>query len=295
MTNSSGLSAFIGKCRVKAGWFIRDLWPNRPVVREVSGVKMLLPWSHRVPDFTRFDPAYAENLFGLAALLAEPAPLVVVDVGANIGDSLLPILHRVDARVLAVEPDPKYLPFLYHNIEGDSRVTVEPSLVAVPDQEVRAPVRIGGTTTFVGEPDAGSIPTVRPEELITRHPEFAATRLIKSDTDGFDVQLVPALARAFSASIPVLFFEYDHRASTAAGNDAMDFWPALRDLGYTECAVWDNGGHPLGRMTLEQAEERARVEQPSSPGIFWDVAAVHRDDAAGLRAIDALVPPTASL
>lgn len=292
MTNDSTLGALLGRVRVRAAWFIRDRWPNRPVMRDVSGVRMLVPWSHRVPDFTRFDPAYAENLFGLAELLADPAPLFVIDVGANVGDSALPILKRVDARVLAVEPDEKYLRYLYHNIGDDSRVTVEPSLVTVGDEVARSPIRSGGTTTFVGEPGAASVPTVRADELASRHPDFQATRLIKSDTDGFDVQLVPALARAFSASRPVLFFEYDHRASTAAGNDALDFWPALRALGYAECAIWDNGGHPVARCSLDEAEAQARVVQPSSPGIFWDVAAVHADDAVGLRVIDSLIPPT---
>ena len=55
----------------RAGWVIRDRWPNRKVVREVQGVRMTLPWSHRLPDYARIGPLYGQNLVRLAGMLAE--------------------------------------------------------------------------------------------------------------------------------------------------------------------------------------------------------------------------------
>ena len=39
-------------------------------------------------------------------------------------------------------------------------------------------------------------------ELLRRHPVLGDLRLLKTDTDGWDVMLVPALARSFAGSRP---------------------------------------------------------------------------------------------
>jgi FkbM family methyltransferase len=252
---------------------------------------MAMPWSHRLPDFARLDPVYGENLLDLARLLAADGPIDVLDVGANIGDSTLLILDRAQARVLAVEPDEVFLPFLRHNVRDNDRVAIEPSLLSATDvQESRKVVRIGGTATYQPTDDDVPVPMISVAELRDRHPSFAGLRLVKSDTDGYDVALVPAIARAWADAKPVLFFEYDHRASEVAGNPPLAVWDELAALGYTECAVWDNGGHPLHRCSLAAARELAEQERPSSPGGFWDVAAVHATDAHGIAALDALIP-----
>lgn len=251
---------------------------------------MAMPWSHRLPDFDRLDPAYGENLLALAAVLGRDGPIDVLDVGANIGDSTLLILDRTDARVLAVEPDEVFLPYLRHNVGHDERVVVEPSLLTVGEEAGDfTAVRRGGTATFAAGTGDTDVPTLSVADLRARHPEFARLRLLKSDTDGYDVTLVPALARTWADVGPVLFFEYDHRASVAAGNAPLEVWEELRALGYAECAIWDNGGHPLHRCSVEEARDLAAREEPSSPRLFWDVAAVRASDRDGVAALDELV------
>lgn len=275
----------------RIGWAVRDLFPNRWVERDVSGVRMAMPWSHRLPDFAGRDAAYGENLLQLAALLGRGGRLDVLDVGANIGDSTLLILERTDARVLAVEPDEVFLPFLRHNCAADPRVVIEPSILTADEgAEGYTATRIGGTATYTQDAAGSAVPTVSVGRLRQNHPEFDRLRLVKSDTDGYDVTLVPAIAKAWTDARPVLFFEYDHRASLSAGNDPLRIWDELAELGYTECAVWDNGGHPLSRCTLDEARDTARATEPSSPRLFWDVAAVHSTDIDGIRVLDELIP-----
>src|SRR4051794_4587238 len=125
MTESSRSSESLPARIVRrAGWAIRDAWPDRAVVRDVQGVRMTLPWSHRLPDYARVMPAYGQNLVRLAELLgAGEAPLTVLDVGANVGDSTLQILSATEATVLCVEADGYFLDYLHRNVDSDSRVT----------------------------------------------------------------------------------------------------------------------------------------------------------------------------
>lgn len=294
----TSVRAVMSTAKRRAGWMVRDRFPRRPVVRDVQGVRMVLPWSHRLPDYAAHGPLYGQNLVQLARLLAESSPpLTVLDVGANVGDSALQILHATDGAVLCVEGDPFYLDYLHRNVDADARVTVTESLIAVGDlDEARAPVREGGTTRFIREGTGDAMPTLTPAQLRAEFPDFADLRLVKSDTDGYDVALVPAIAEAWQESRPVLFFEYDPHLTRLAGLDPYGVWRRLKALGYTDVAVWDNGGTVLGRSSVSGVEEHARVlgEAPAprrgrARG-FWDVAVAHGEDTTGREMLDRLVP-----
>lgn len=280
----------------RIGWAVRGAWPHRSVRRHVQGVELWLPWSHRLPDYARLAPSYGQNLVELAALLAvEGTPLTVVDVGANVGDSTLQIMNAAESRVLCVEADGFFLEYLRRNIGDDPRVTIEASLLepGEVDSVQKAPVRVGGTTRFEPGTSTETAPTVSTTELRRRHPDLDRLRLVKSDTDGYDVVLVPALARAWSESTPVLFFEYDHVLSRVAGNHPLLVWDELAELGYSEVAVWDYSGQPLGRIDVGDMAVAARVLDGTPDDRshnYWDVAVAHRDDEAALAALRQLAP-----
>ncbi|GAA1503887.1 FkbM family methyltransferase [Nocardioides humi] len=292
----TGLGTLASTAKRRVGWLVRDRFPFRPVVRQVQGVELVLPWSHRLPDYAAWGPLYGQNLVELARLLAASEPLTVLDVGANVGDSAVQILNAADGQVLCIEADRAYLEFLHRNVDRDARIHVVEALLTVDggDSGTTA-VRTGGTTRFVEGASGDAMPTVSPASLRADHPAFDRLRLVKSDTDGYDVQLVPAVAEAWADSRPVLFFEYDPYLTRLADLDPEAVWPSLSGLGYEYVAVWDNGGLAVGRTTVDRIAEQGRVldEVPGgrarSRG-YWDVAVVHRDDVEGLRAITELVP-----
>lgn len=281
----------------RVGWAIRDRFPHRRVVRVVQGVEMTLPWSHRLPDYTAEGSLYGQNLVELAKLITPAGePLVVIDVGANIGDSTLQILDATDARFVCVEADDYYLDFLRVNVGDDERCRIEPALL-VPDEAASSNVevvRVGGTARFVEvEQPSGTIAKLTPAELRRRNPVTEQLRLVKSDTDGYDVLLAPALAEQFADRSPVLFFEYDLRLSRVAGNDPLAVWDRLAALGYTDVAVWGHGGEPIGRVPVTRmAAFSAGLETPEMVKLrgYWDVAVAHAEDTQAREALAALVP-----
>lgn len=257
-----------------------------------------LPWSHPLPDYAQLRPSYGQNLVELAARLAgDTAPFRFVDVGANIGDSTLQVLARTGGRALCVEGDPYWLGFLRTNVGADDRVEVEDALLAPEGEPTAAAlgaVRGLGTTRFIATPAASALRQVTALQLRERHPDFDRPRLVKSDTDGYDTRLVPAVAAAWADAAPVLFFEFDPAMTrSVAGDDPDAVWAALAGLGYEELAVWDNTGDVLGRLPIGEAAEAARTlaSPDTHPGYqFWDVAACRGDDAAALAAFAALAP-----
>ncbi|HWF14973.1 MAG TPA: FkbM family methyltransferase [Acidimicrobiales bacterium] len=285
--------------RVNAPW--RLLLKNRTVKRHVQGTDLYLPWCHLLPDYARARPTYGQNLVELAVALEkrlgpDAAPMSVLDVGANVGDSAAQIMAATSARVLCIEADPYWSAYLHMNLDSNPRAVIEEAML-LPNDDTwsggASPVRAGGTTHFVASEAEGSLPMVSVNKLRAQHPDFESLRLVKSDTDGFDTRLVPAVARAWADSGPVLFFEFDPGLTRqVAGEDPNLIWDSLRDLGYARLAIWDNAGDPLGQLDLADAATEARTLEPRPVHLgydFWDVAACREDDEAALAVFDDLV------
>lgn len=301
----SVLRRALAKARVHAPW--RRAFPHRTVRRVVQGVELLMPWSHRLPDYARLTPSYGQNLVALLELLSPQGsaqPIKVIDVGANIGDSVKQILARASARILAVEADPYYLKYLRRNVGGLPNVTISPVLLTTETSNSVAwmPYRRGGTTHFRIASTAQPTPrteasraevtgSLSVDALVATYPDFADLRLVKSDTDGHDTTLIPSLAAAFRASKPVLFFEFDPRLTSAvAGLDAQEIWAKLSALGYTEVGLWGNYGEALGRCRCDEAAGRAAalLSDANRSLSYLDAAVVHAEDLEGTAALDAL-------
>jgi FkbM family methyltransferase len=283
----------------------RKAFPKRVVKRHVQGVDLYMPWAHLLPDYAKSRPTYGQNLVDLAAGLAARsttgAPLQVLDVGANIGDSAAQIIARTNGRVLCVEGDPYWAEFLRKNLGSEPRAVIEEVLLTGDEGEwaTSAPVREGGTTRFSQDTGAtgttGSLPALSARALRAKHTEFDQLRLVKSDTDGFDPVLVPAVLHAWSDVGPVVFFEFDPGlARIADERDPNLLWEELAGLGYDHLLIWDNTGDPLGHLPIAEAAAAATetlTTRPNHLGYqFWDVAACRGDDADAIAVFDQLMP-----
>jgi FkbM family methyltransferase len=263
----------------------RQRFPERRVRRVVNGVPLLMPWLHRLPDFTDEFPLYGRNLIELArAVSTSSVPLTMIDLGANIGDSALAVLAEVDARVLCVDGDPYWLPFLAANTQHDQRIEVAPVLLRPDGEHTTLRVeRRGGTSRFAPVEGGDVLDGITVRELLQQWPGYEQARLVKSDTDGYDTRLIVEFARVLMSSKPVLFFEYDPAMTRGAGEARPDrVWGELESLGYDFVIIWDNFGRRrrsahisrLPSMSLLLDGPRGQRDHD-----YWDVAVLHRNDA----------------
>lgn len=305
---ASAVSRVLAHARVHAPW--RRVLSGRSVHRVVQGVGLWMPWSHRLPDYAALRPSYGQNLVDLTALLVSAdssVALQIVDVGANIGDSTKQIMKRAYAQVLAIEGDSYYLPYLHRNVGDQPGVTIAPVLLTTtPANDTHwRPSRRGGTTQFHQraasarpgmsghtQRTAAQTSVLMVNQLPAAYPEFSDVRLIKSDTDGHDTELIVALATVYRSTRPVLFFEYDPVLTRTVSHTEADLvWAALAGLGYVQIGFWSNHGVGLGRVGVEDAAETAAslLRAADRRVAYLDAAAVHADDAVGQAAVESLI------
>lgn len=165
-----------------------------------------LPADHLLPAYQAQYRLYDRFLPHLASMLA-PGDLVV-DVGANCGDSLAAMADaNPSLAFVCAEPDETFFGYLERNAETvrralpDVRIDLHRTLVG---KAVKASglAGVGGTRHAVIGGEC-TIPT-RPLDEIVRG---RGVRLLKSDVDGFDYDVLVSAEEVIATCAPLLYFE----------------------------------------------------------------------------------------
>lgn len=210
------------------------------VVHYVGDVALKLPASHRLPEFHQRKRLY--DRFPL--VLAEHVPPgLVVDVGANVGDTVAALSHGKPKDFVCIEPDPEFLRFLRANeaaiCAAGSRMRCIEAAVG-PAGIAGALSTGGGTGTFV--PGSGEGLTLVPlDTILAEAAPGESLSLIKCDVDGFDGAALLSGAESIARDRPLLFFENEVQQIKSA-RDLAELYGLLSHSGYDWFTVFDNFG-----------------------------------------------------
>jgi FkbM family methyltransferase len=224
---------------------LHDLLPQREQSLACGPVALALPPGHLLGTYQRQHPRYDRFLPHLAGLLA--ADDGVIDVGANCGDTLVAMAVANPAlRFLCVEPDPAFLAYLERNLAALRRqwpalkVEVAEALVGL---EVASVALAGSGGTKHAVPGQGHLAATTLDALLAER-RFGPVRLLKSDVDGFDHDVIASGDGLLREQAPLLFFEC-HFADAAQRGGYERLLPRLAGHGYRHWTVFDNFGEVL--------------------------------------------------
>jgi FkbM family methyltransferase len=204
-------------------------------------------------QYKLFDRALAE----IARAIAGKYPdLTAVDIGANVGDSAALICEHQDVPVLCVEGNPSFLDYLRYNLAGLPRgiELVEGFVGAKSGVIEAASLRKSQGTSSVeldkllapephDRPNAQVVSVRTLSEILRSHPRFRSPRLIKSDTDGSDFDILRSSLDIVATCKAVLFFEYDPTFRHDGIKAGLELISLLLQIGYRYFLVYDNFGN----------------------------------------------------
>lgn len=262
-------------CRRVRRWILKFADPL--VNWDLNGRTLRLPLSHQLPLYRREFPTYSANLERLAAVLhREAGPLRMIDVGANVGDSLaLAGIQGQDACLL-IEGDPRYFRLLQANTADLSgAVCLNVMLSDRVGAEAAELKTVGGTGQMVASTGPVHTRVLTLDRVLADQPRFRSTQLLKIDVDGYDFRVLRGAIQTVENDHPILFFEQDPALLQTAGEDPDAIWEWLAHSGYVRVFLYDNLGFWLGVfptadiVTLRQLNAYARQRA----GYYFDVVA----------------------
>lgn len=232
---------------------VRD-WASRyKTSYEIEGITLATPRGFVLERYQRKHPLYDRFLPVLAAHL--PSGSTVVDVGANIGDSLAGMIGATDLNFLCYEPSPKFFAYLQSNVKimpAQERINISPFFIGTGVAK--------GTLTY-SHAGTARLDTVQVDNHIEFHAldtlldDESKVVLIKSDTDGFDFDVLFSAKTTLQRKQPLLFFECDfYNEDQYQGY--LAFIRQIADWGYEKVCVFDNFGNLLHQfLEIERLHE----------------------------------------
>jgi FkbM family methyltransferase len=250
----------------------------------IKGHQLKLPISHALPLVLQYYPGYSNNLARLAGCTYAKYPdLKIIDIGANIGDSVFVIKNEVSCPILCIEGDPVFFKILQANTADCENVVVNQVFVGDSDTVAdKKLVTVFGTAHFTDSIN-NSTKFRKLSSILIDEPQFAQAKLLKIDTDGFDLAIIRGSADFIQSVKPVLFFEYDPFFLANQKEDGISIFSTLQTLGYHSIVIYDNFGRYLISLPLTETSQIADMHGYLLNRLgkyYYDICAVQAEDLA---------------
>jgi FkbM family methyltransferase len=193
---------------------------------------------------------YDSQLDEILRLLPLLADVHVVEVGANIGASLVPRARDFPRFTFhCVEPVPEFFALLRENAASFSAENVRLYNKAITEAEgARVEIHTqlgtaGALPTYDGHRQVGTV--VLKGTTIDELFPYLPISLIKIDTDGFELSVLKGARQTLVRCRPWIFMEYHPDVMLAAGTKPQEVNNYLRNLSYPRIRIWDTFGRFL--------------------------------------------------
>jgi FkbM family methyltransferase len=252
---------------------------------ELGGQELLMPLDHDMPLWRKSYPNYAKNIGRLCKYIGEKyAGFQMIDIGANVGDTVAFVREQSDCPILCIEGDPFFFSVLQENLRRGhyGSVTAVQALVAAHTGELKGHlVSSSGSAHFI-EDESAATEAIRLSDLLSNLPQFNNPRLLKIDTDGLDCSILRSERDWLASRRLPLFFEYEpFRFVNHFYDDALIF-KDLVQAGYRYAAFYDNSGDYLLSLDIlrdPRIVEDLQVYYLGREGLtFMDVLLLHEQD-----------------
>jgi FkbM family methyltransferase len=285
--------------RVAARIFVRLIRKveskRNPLINyKLNGYDLKFPMLHALPLVMQEYPDYANNLIRLAKCIQQKYPdLTIIDIGANVGDSVFMLKRDVLCPVLCIEGDPRFFEILSLNTVGCKNVVAKKVFIGDGDKNISKELKIIAGTAYLAESESKSTEVRTLSSILSTEPKFSTAKMLKIDTDGFDSTIIRGSQDFIQVAKPVIFFEYDPYFLAKQQDDGVSIFPLLNEWGYDSIAIYDNLGRYIISLPLtatSMLEDMHRYLWGRGGKIYYDICAVHAEDLdilASLRTVEA--------
>lgn len=233
---------------------------------EIDGFVLDMGKNHLLSDYQEDCPMFSRFIPYLGELAEEIRGEhgVIVDLGANVGDTVAALIKHTNAAVLCIEPTDEYYHLLNKNLfvmNAEERIRTIQAFISNKKKNYQSIVSRGGTAVQQ-ESSQSTIPTFSlPEVFVQCDIALDQIALIKTSTSGNDAGAVLSLGDSLREMKPVFYIETDmsmtvDRAVLDSQLDAylqMDDYLAAHD--YEVCFIFDNFGNLLCKGTPETLKD----------------------------------------
>ncbi|WP_197055433.1 FkbM family methyltransferase [Gillisia sp. Hel_I_29] len=207
-----------------------------------------IPHNHPLPQYQKSNKLYDRFLPVLVKNLNSDK--IIIDVGANVGDSTIALIQNCENPIYSIEPSELFYPYLEKNIKkllysDKKRVICLNKFIGTGDFNGQL-LHSGGSASVTTESCSNVINYETLDGLIQDH---SAVELIKVDTDGYDFDVLKSSGNILIKSEPILFWE-NQMFEEFQIKGFNDLYKILEKIGYKYIYIFDN----FGNLIIEESD-----------------------------------------
>ncbi|MBL0884283.1 MAG: FkbM family methyltransferase [Chitinophagaceae bacterium] len=279
-----------------------DQKKNRIKKVMVGNYLLEMPGNNPQISTYKYDPSANSQLGRLSACIASKYPsLSVLDVGANVGDTIAIIKSAIELPVIGIEGDDFAFEFLKKNTMSLKNVTLIKTFLGEKIESKRISMeKTGWNTTLIPNEEQGEMVHLKTldEVLGEEHLLNRTLKLLKIDCEGFDTIIIRGSAKLIREKKPVIYFEYNRTNMEAIQEEGLSTLLTLGEVGYKNVILFVNKGRYLMKVPIDQVgilEDLHRYAKDGGSCIaYYDICLFHEDDselAAAFIASENLLHP----
>jgi FkbM family methyltransferase len=214
-----------------------------PVKTKIHDRRVILNFGHTYPVYSRRLSTLNNPLVQLVHQVhaTKGSPISFVDVGANIGDSIVLLDSNCPGALgetHCIEGDPGFFGYLKNNLRSRENTRLYLNLLSSAEGSEKGLVRRLGTASAEGADDVASVPL----DSLLLMPETQSVDVLKSDVDGFDGKVLQGAVGVLRRFRPAVIFEWHPILYERTGNDWRVPFEVLGQCGYTKFAWFTKMG-----------------------------------------------------
>jgi len=212
-------------------------------IMDVHGKLLAMPLSHSLPLFVAENPYYDSIIERISSYIrATYGTLNYIDIGANIGDTILFTNPQSNDRFLAIEASKTYYEYLLVNTKLLHNINTINSICSSSDSEVSINIHHSGGTARILHTN-GIVSYQHSLDTIVNDLLFVNVNLIKIDTDGYDLEIIKGAINTITNMKPTILFECDDFGDERFIDNLIEVFDILKIAGYKNALLYDNRGY----------------------------------------------------
>lgn len=234
-----------------------------------------------------YEPEANSQLGRLSVSIAKKYPsLTVIDIGANVGDTIAIIKTAQDLPVIGIEGDSIAFGFLEKNTAQFKNIILIKEFLGERKEALQVSMeKSGWNTTIVPVKESGQVIQLKTlDDVLQGYRLFSKTlKLLKIDTEGFDTIILRGAEELLRKQKPVIYFEYNKSNMEAIGEDGLSTLFSLEPFGYRSLIFFDNKGRYILTAGMQEKglirQLHQYADEKKSGIAYYDLCLFHESDS----------------
>ena len=211
--------------------------------------------------------------------------LSVLDIGANIGDTVATIKSVANVPIICVEGDDFSFSYLIENTKQFSGVKLYKNYLGEREETVNFTInKKGWNSTLI--PDMTSTQQINlitlDQVMKNSFGSIKQFKFLKIDTEGYDTIILRGSFNLLKIAKPTLYFEYNQDNMANIHEDGLSTLYKLKDFGYEKILFFDDKGRFILSSTLNHQQTISELSGYANgrDGLiyYYNLCIFHRED-----------------